>query len=84
MPTFRAWWSLDPSSTGLADCRGDRRVTEVDDQRYAGESHRLEAGVVDGRFTIATQRWQNRWVAIVEPDVEASLLVVVTVYEVPQ
>ena len=33
---------------------------------------------------IATQRGQSPWVVIVEPDVEARLLVVVTVYEVSQ
>jgi hypothetical protein len=33
---------------------------------------------------IHTQREQSPWVVIVEPDAEARLLVVVTVYEVSQ
>ena len=33
---------------------------------------------------IHTQRGQSPWMAIVEPDAEAKLLVVVTVYEVSQ
>jgi hypothetical protein len=33
---------------------------------------------------IQTRRVQNPWVVIVEPDAEARLLVVVTVYEVSQ
>ena len=52
--------------------------------RYAGESHGFEASVVEGRFMIHTHRGQSPWVVIVEPDSEAMLLVVVTVYEVSQ
>lgn len=44
----------------------------------------FEASVVEGRFMIQTRRGQSPWVVIVEPDAEASLLVVVTVYEVSQ
>jgi hypothetical protein len=33
---------------------------------------------------IQTRRSQEPWIVIVEPDAEASLLVVVTVYEVSQ
>ena len=41
----------------------------------------FEASVVEGRFMVRTRRGQSPWVVIVEPDAEASLLVVVTVYE---
>ena len=44
----------------------------------------FEASVVEGRFLIQTLRGQGPWVVIVEPDAEATLLVVVTVYEVSQ
>ena len=44
----------------------------------------FEASVVEGRFMIQTRRDQSPWVVIVEPDTDASLLVVVTVYEVSQ
>ena len=49
-------------------------------ERAAG----FEASVVEGRFMIHTQRGQSPWVVIAEPDAEARLLVVVTVYEVSQ
>jgi hypothetical protein len=39
-------------------------------------------GVAEGRFMIDARHLQNPWIAIVEPDAEAKLLVVVTVYEV--
>ena len=52
--------------------------------RYAGASNLFEASVVEGRFMIQTRRDPSPWVVIVEPDAEASLLVVVTVYEVSQ
>ena len=45
---------------------------------------RFEASVVEGRFMVQTLRGQNPWVVIVEPDPEATLLVVVTAYEVSQ
>jgi hypothetical protein len=44
----------------------------------------FEASVVEGRFMIQARRGQSLWVVIVEPDAEARLLVVVTVYEVSQ
>jgi hypothetical protein len=44
----------------------------------------FEASVVEGRFMIQARHGQSPWVVIVEPDAEASLLVVVTVYEVSQ
>jgi hypothetical protein len=40
--------------------------------------------VVDGRFMIHAHRAQRPWVVILEPDADASLLVVVTVHEVPE
>jgi len=44
----------------------------------------FEASVVKGRFMVQTRRGQSPWIVIVEPDAEATLLVVVTVYEVSQ
>jgi hypothetical protein len=42
----------------------------------------FEASVVEGRFMIQTRRGLSPWIVIVEPDADATLLVVVTVYEV--
>jgi hypothetical protein len=60
-----------------------RGVTEVEVRAMLERATGFEASV-EGRFMIHTQRVQGPWVVIVEPDAEASLLVVVTVYEVSQ
>jgi hypothetical protein len=59
-------------------------VTEVEVHAMLERATGFEASVVEGRFRIHTQRAQRPWVVIVEPDAEARLLVVVTVYEVSQ
>jgi hypothetical protein len=61
-----------------------RGVTEVKVRAMLERATGFEASVVEGRFMIRTQRGQGPWVVIVEPDAEARLLVVVTVYEVSQ
>jgi hypothetical protein len=38
--------------------------------------------VIEGRYLIKTHQRGRPWTVIVEPDVDAKLLVVVTVYEV--
>src|SRR5712691_8866411 len=45
---------------------------------------RYEPSVVEGRFMIHSVHLQRPWIVIVEPDVDAKLLVVVTPYEVSQ
>jgi hypothetical protein len=61
-----------------------RGVTEVEVRAMLERATEFETSVVEGRFMIYTRRVQNPWVVIVEPDAEARLLVVVTVYEVSQ
>jgi hypothetical protein len=85
MPTFPEWWSWDLSFTGHAELRMEQRgVTEVEVRAMLEQATGFEASVVDGRFMIQTLRGHSAWVAIVEPDAEARVLVVVTVYEVSQ
>lgn len=43
---------------------------------------RYEPSVVAGRFMIHSVYKRHSWIVIVEPDVDAKLLVVVTPYEV--
>jgi hypothetical protein len=38
--------------------------------------------MVEGRYMIKTRQNGRPWIVIVEPDVDAKLLVIVTVYEV--
>ena len=42
----------------------------------------FEPNVIDGRYMIKTRQHGRPWIVIVEPDVDAKLLVIVTVYEV--
>ena len=44
----------------------------------------FEANVVEGRFMIHARHRQHPWIAIVEPDADTKLLVVVTFYEVSE
>ena len=59
-----------------------RGVTEVEVRAMLERATGFEASVVEGRFMIQTRRGKSPWVVIVEPDTDADLLVVVTVYEV--
>ena len=83
MPTFPDWWNWDLSFTGHAELRmAQRGVTEVEVRAMLERATGFEASVVEARFLVHTQRGQGNWVVIVEPDGQAKLLVVVTVYEV--
>ena len=85
MPTFPEWWNWDLSFTGHAELRMEQRgVTEVEVRAMLERATGFAASVVEGRFMVQTRRGQSAWVVIVEPDAEASVLVVVTVYEVSQ
>lgn len=85
MPTFPEWWNWDLSFTGHVELRMEQRgVTEVELRAMLERATGFEASVVEGRFIINTHRGQSPWAVIVEPDAEATLLVVVTVYEVSQ
>ena len=92
MPTFPEWWNWDLSFTSHAELRMEQRldrmeqrgVTELEVRAMLEKATALEANVVEGRFMIHTRQMQHSWIAIVEPDVDAKLLVVVTVYEVSE
>ena len=59
-----------------------RGVTEVDVRAMLEPATRYEPSVVEGRFMIHAMHKHRPWIVIVEPDVDATLLVVVTPYEV--
>jgi uncharacterized protein DUF4258 len=84
-PTFPEWWNWELSFTAHSELRMEQRgVTEVDVRAMLERAVRYEAGVVEGRFMIHAAHSQRHWIVIVEPDVEARLLVIVTVYEVSE
>jgi hypothetical protein len=85
MPNFPEWWNWTLSFTSHAELRMEQRgVTEVEVRAMLERATGFEASVVEGRFMIQTRRGEGPWIVIVEPDADASLLVVVTVYEVSQ
>jgi hypothetical protein len=81
--TFPEWWRWDLSFTGHAEMRMEQRgVTEVELRAMLERAAGFQPNVVEGRFMIDVRREARPWIVLVEPDAEASLLVVVTVYEV--
>ena len=84
-PEFPSWWSWELSFTPHAELRMEQRgVTEVDVRAMLERAAAFEPSVVEGRFMISASRGSRPWIVIVEPDSEAQLLVVVTVYEVSE
>ncbi len=61
-----------------------RGVTEVDVRAMLERAVGARPAAINGRFTIEVRHQTARWVVVVEPDAEARLLVVVTVYEVSE
>ena len=61
-----------------------RGITELDVRSMLERPSGYEPSVVEGRFMIHALNRQHPWIVIVEPDVEATLLVVVTAYEESQ
>jgi hypothetical protein len=85
MPTFPEWWRWDLTFTSPAELRMEQRgVTEVEVRARLEHATGFEPSVAEGRFMIHARGAQRPWVVIVEPDADVRLLVVVTVYEVPE
>ena len=61
-----------------------RGVTEVDVRAMLERGTGFEASVVGGRFMISASHNNRPGIVIVEPDADALLLVIVTVYEVSE
>jgi hypothetical protein len=81
-PAFPAWWQWELSFTAHAELRMEQRgVTEVDVRAMLERATGFEPSVVEGRFMIRVAKNNRPWIVIVEPDTDASLLVVVTAYE---
>ena len=61
---------------------GDRRFTEVDLRRMIERARSYRRDAIEGRWVVATSHRRKPWEVIIEPDVEAQLLVVITAYPV--
>ncbi len=78
-----AWWDWELElSPHLLKRMVDRRFTEVDLRRMLQAATRVRRDIVPGRWVVVTRHQDARWEVIVEPDVEAQVLVVVTAYPV--
>ena len=83
-PTFPSWWSWELSFTPHAELRMEQRgVTEVDVRAMLERATAFQPSVVEGRFMIHVARNNRPWI-VVESDIDVSLLVVVTAYEVSE
>ena len=60
----------------------DRRFTEIDVRRMLQRAIVHREDIVEGRWLIMTRHRGKAWEAVVEPDQERQLLVVVTAYPV--
>ena len=60
----------------------DRNFTEVDLRSMLERTISYRLDVVEGRWVIVTRHRRHPWKVIVEPDLGAKLLVVVTAYPV--
>ena len=77
------WWDWELElSSHLLKRMEDRRFTEIDLRRMLARASSFRADVVEGRWVIKTRHRRKAWEAIVEPDSERPLLVVVTAYPV--
>ena len=73
------------SFTPHAELRMEQRgVMEVDVRAMLERATAFEPSVVEGRFMIHVASNNRPWIVILEPDPDASLLVVVTAYEVSE
>jgi hypothetical protein len=89
MPRKRAttrwpeWWTWDLELSPHVEKRmEDRGFSEVDLRAMLEHASGYHEDVVEGRFVIEARHQRRRWEVIVEPDLAAKLLVVVTAYPV--
>ena len=85
MATLPEWWNWDLSFTSHSEMRMEQRgLTELDLRAMLERAKGFRPSVAEGRFMIEVRHRQRPWIVIVEPDIDAQLLVVVTVYEVSE
>ena len=60
----------------------DRQFTEIDLRRMLERALDYRRDIVKGRWIIETRHRRHPWEVIVEPDIDAQLLVVVTAYPI--
>jgi hypothetical protein len=58
----------------------DRRFTEVDLRHMLEYATGFRRDIMAGRWVISSHHQRHPWEVIVEPDVDAKLLVIITAY----
>ena len=58
----------------------DRRFTEIDLRRMLEYATSFRRDIIEGRWVILSRQRRRYWEIIVEPDLDAGLLVVITAY----
>ncbi|NUM56326.1 MAG: DUF4258 domain-containing protein [Candidatus Hydrogenedentes bacterium] len=77
------WWEWELEITPHALKRmDDREFTELELRAMLEHALRLRRGETEGRWIIETRHRRHLWEVVVEPDMDARLLVVVTAYPV--
>ena len=75
------WWDWELElSPHVLKRMADRSFTEIDLRRILKSATSVRRDVVPGRATVATRHFGRRWEIIVEPDLDAQMLVVITAY----
>ena len=78
-----SWWAWELELTAhLLKRMEDRGFNEVDLRHMLEYASGHTPDIVEGRFVIGVRHDGRGWAAIVEPDLESHLLVVVTAYPV--
>jgi hypothetical protein len=75
------WWDWELElSPHLIKRMLDRSFSEVDLRTMLEHSQDCKPDIVDGRWVIETVHEKRTWEVVVEPDVDAERLVVITAY----
>ena len=75
------WWDWELElSPHLAKRMLDRSFSEIDLRTMLEHSKDHKPDIVDGRWVIVTVYHRRTWEVVVEPDVDAERLVVITAY----
>lgn len=81
MTAWPPWWELELElSSHLFKRMSDRDFSELDVRRMLSVASELRRDVVPERWVVETRHAGTPWEIIVELDVEAHLLIVITAY----
>lgn len=81
MAEWPVWWTWEIEVSPHAFKRmAERDFTELELRRMLDLAYSVASDIVPGRWRVRTRLHRRPWEVIVEPDVEARHLVVITAY----